>query len=46
VAIGWVVLGLLVAVLAGGLAQRIGASLTRELQDVDAEHTFADTETR
>jgi hypothetical protein len=46
VAIGWVVLGLLVAVFAGGLAQRIGASLTRELQDVDTEHTFADTEAR
>jgi amino acid transporter len=46
VAIGWVVLGLLVAVLAGGLAQRIGASLTRELDDVDRDATFADTEAR
>ena len=46
VAIGWVVLGLLVAVLAGGLARRIGASLTQELEDVDSEHTFADTEAR
>jgi hypothetical protein len=40
------VLGLLVAVLAGGLAQRIGASLTRELDDVDRDATFADTEAR
>jgi hypothetical protein len=46
VAIGWVVLGLLVAVFAGGLAQRIGASLTRELDDVDRDATFADTEAR
>ena len=46
VAIGWVVVGLLVAAFAGGLAQRIGASLTRELQDVDGDATFADTEAR
>jgi hypothetical protein len=46
VAIGWVLIGLVVALVAGGLAARIGASLTRELQDVDTDHTFADTETR
>ena len=43
VAIGWVALGVGVALLAGRLAQRIGASLTRELADVDDDHTFADT---
>jgi amino acid transporter len=46
VALGWVALGLLVALLAAGLAQRIGASLTRELGDVDEGETFADTEAR
>jgi amino acid transporter len=46
VAIAWVVLGLLVAVFAGGLAQRIGASLTQELDEVDKDHTFVDTEAR
>jgi hypothetical protein len=40
------VLGLLVAVFAGGLAQRIGASLTQELDEVDKDHTFVDTEAR
>jgi amino acid transporter len=45
VAIGWVAVGLVVALLAGRLAQRIGASLTRELQDVDQDQTFADTGT-
>jgi amino acid transporter len=43
VAIGWVLIGLVVALVAGGLAQRIGASLTRELEDVDRDQTFADT---
>jgi amino acid transporter len=42
VAIAWVVLGVLVAAFAGRLAARIGASLARELEDVDAERTFAD----
>ncbi len=43
VAIGWVVVGLVVAMVARGLAQRIGASLTRELADVEDDQTFADT---
>lgn len=42
VAIGWVVLGLLVAAFAGKLAARIGVSLARELHDVETAHTFAD----
>lgn len=45
VAIAWVALGVLVAVVARGLADRIGASLTRELEDVDTHHTFADEPT-
>lgn len=45
-AIGWVAIGLVVALAAGGLASRIGASLTRELEDVDEKRTFADTEAR
>jgi amino acid transporter len=37
VAIGWVVLGVVVALLARGLAERIGASLTEELERADAD---------
>lgn len=44
VGIGWVVLGLVVAVLAGGLTERIGSSLTAELEDVEDEHRFLDSE--
>jgi amino acid transporter len=44
VAIGWVLLGLLVAVLAGGLAKRIGASLAQELEEVDQDRAAVDPE--
>ncbi len=37
VAIAWVLVGLVVALVAGNLAKRIGASLTEELED--AEHS-------
>lgn len=42
VATAWVALGVLVAAFAGKLAARIGASLARELEDVETSHTFAD----
>lgn len=44
VGIGWMALGLIIAVLARGLADRIGKSLTKELGDVEEEHTFLDSE--
>lgn len=46
VAIGWVFIGLCVAVLARNLAQRIGASLTKELAEVEDGHTRLDPEVR
>jgi len=44
VAIGWVLVGLLVAVLAGNLAKRIGASLTEELAAVEAPASVVEPE--
>lgn len=42
VALAWVMLGVLVATLAGKLAARIGASLARELDMADKPPSFAD----
>ncbi len=41
-AVAWVLIGVLVAALAGRLTARIGESLTRELADVEAGHSDLD----
>lgn len=46
VAIGWVLVGVVVAAVAGRLAERIGASLTRELADGETDQSQVDPEVR
>ncbi|MER5390455.1 APC family permease [Saccharopolyspora sp. NPDC002686] len=42
VAIAWVIVGVLVAIFAGKLADRIGVSLTKELAKAESSHSSAD----